>query len=483
MSVLPFLDRRAFVAGLTASVVAVDGAKSQQSTPKPGDIAQPLPAPDRILRAGPVSRRILPDPAGETPGLGFNNSAPAPVLHARRGEPFALRLENGMREPTSLHWYGLHGANAADGVVGLTQPAVKSGETFDYQFTPSHSGTLWFQSLAQGYASSQLDKGLAGVLIVEEDEPPPCDRELVVLLDDWRLGENGAPVENYDDITDACRSGRLGNRLTVNGHIGAETISLPPRSRVRLRIVNICNARILPMRFLRVGAATVIGLDGQPTEPFDPLRKQVILAPGSRFDVMIDLPAEPGQDCMLVIALAEGLPVVRLVAEGKAVEARPPVQQIPPNDLPPAITLQNAERATLEIGGGLEAQAPSKQPLTVEEIRHRFANPKKIWTLNGGAIGGFSGPPLMRVKQGRPCVVAVTNKSAWVQVIHIHGHHFRYLHPFDDGWEPYWIDTLVVAAGQTIRVAFDAAAVGKWAIRSSVLEHFESGVATWFEVS
>jgi FtsP/CotA-like multicopper oxidase with cupredoxin domain len=74
------------------------------------------------------------------------------------------------------------------------------------------------------------------------------------------------------------------------------------------------------------------------------------------------------------------------------------------------------------------------------------------------------------------------NRSAWSQVIHVHGHNFRLLHPFDDGWEPYFLDTLYVAEGRTAHISFVADNPGRWAVRSSILEHFESGVLTWFEV-
>jgi FtsP/CotA-like multicopper oxidase with cupredoxin domain len=360
---------------------------------------------------------------------------------------------------------------------------VKPGQSFDYSFTPRMAGTNWFHPLVPGFTAAQVDRGLTGMLIVEETTPPVVDSEFACFLDDWHLREDGTHAEPFLDPLDAARSGRLGNRLTVNGAAGPEVIRLPPRSRIRLRIINIANARIMPMRFEGVPGASVIAIDGQPTEPFDPLRKQVTLGPGGRFDVMVDFPDEPGKEGRLVIALGDGLPVFRFVAEGAPVEARPKVAPLPDNGLPPAVVLQNAERSVLEIAGGVEAPAPGVQASTADEIRTRYKDPRKIWQLNYGRSDGFGGAPLMRVKSGRPCVLAIVNKSAWAQVIHTHGHHFRYLHPFDDGWEPYWLDTLVVPAGQTIRVAFVAETPGRWAIRSSILEHFESGIATWFEVS
>jgi FtsP/CotA-like multicopper oxidase with cupredoxin domain len=53
----------------------------------------------------------------------------------------------------------------------------------------------------------------------------------------------------------------------------------------------------------------------------------------------------------------------------------------------------------------------------------------------------------------------------------------------DDGWEPYWLDTLQVPEGRTVRFAFLADNPGKWLFSSAVLERFDTGLWTWFEVT
>jgi FtsP/CotA-like multicopper oxidase with cupredoxin domain len=59
-------------------------------------------------------------------------------------------------------------------------------------------------------------------------------------------------------------------------------------------------------------------------------------------------------------------------------------------------------------------------------------------------------------------VLALTNRSSTPAVFHLHGHHFRLLDRLDDGWKPFWLDTLMVDAGQTQRVAFAAETKGRW---------------------
>jgi FtsP/CotA-like multicopper oxidase with cupredoxin domain len=77
----------------------------------------------------------------------------------------------------------------------------------------------------------------------------------------------------------------------------------------------------------------------------------------------------------------------------------------------------------------------------------------------------------------------VTNRTIWTQVLHLHGHSARLLHPLDDGWEPYWTDTAQIPEGKTLRFAFRAEFPGKWLISSAVTERLDAGLWTWFEVT
>jgi FtsP/CotA-like multicopper oxidase with cupredoxin domain len=80
-------------------------------------------------------------------------------------------------------------------------------------------------------------------------------------------------------------------------------------------------------------------------------------------------------------------------------------------------------------------------------------------------------------------VLAIANQTPTVQPLHLHGHVFRLLHPFDDGWEPYWLDTFQVPENRTVRIAYVADNPGRWALSSAVLERFDTGLWTWFEVT
>ncbi len=84
-----------------------------------------------------------------------------------------LRLKNGTDKPLSLHWHGVRNVNAMDGVGGVTQEPVPPGGDFLYDFTPPDAGTFLIRPLVVGGSSEPSGRGLAGLLVVEEANPPP----------------------------------------------------------------------------------------------------------------------------------------------------------------------------------------------------------------------------------------------------------------------------------------------------------------------
>ncbi len=83
---------------------------------------------------------------------------------------------------------------------------------------------------------------------------------------------------------------------------------------MRLRVIGASNARLCPLKF---DGMDVRRRHGRPAlRSFDPLKRTVILAPGSRFDVIADLPREAGKEAVLKVDLGPGLPVLRMPVEG-----------------------------------------------------------------------------------------------------------------------------------------------------------------------
>jgi FtsP/CotA-like multicopper oxidase with cupredoxin domain len=471
----PLINRRNMISGavafgLSARVITIPHKAAAQNAPF-------------TLTAAAGKRQLRLNPAVETDVWGYNGETPGPVIRVKRSQTSVIKLVNNLPQPTSLHIHGLRHANAMDGVAGLTQPAIEPGQSFDYAIKPPDSGTSIYYPVVIGRSAEQLERGLCGMFIVEDDAPEPVELDMALMLDDWRLNAENQIETGFNAPNDSARIGRLGNVLTVNGRPGPAEVKLRPRARVRLRIAGTMNARIVPMRFEKMAKATVIAIDGQPCEAFDPLKRLVIVAPGSRYDIILDLPEKAGEETLVIVSLGDGFTVVRFVTEGEPLAEKPPIKDLPPNpQLPAGIRLQEARRAELSISGGWDVNDPAGAGATPAQVAAKFPDPAKVWTLNHGFPSGITGKPLFSVKKGSVTVVAITNRSNWPQVITTHGHVFRVLHALDDGWEPFFLDTVVVPENRTVRIAMIADNPGKWLIRSAILEHMEAGVLTWFEV-
>src|SRR6266852_13389 len=118
----------------------------------------------------------------------YGGIVPGPVVRLRQGEPARIVVENRLDEDTTVHWHGIRLPNAMDGVPGLTQPPIKPGGTFTYEFTPPDAGTFWYHPHANSL--QQLGRGMAGALIIDEPESVAVDRDVLWMLTDWRLRSN-----------------------------------------------------------------------------------------------------------------------------------------------------------------------------------------------------------------------------------------------------------------------------------------------------
>jgi FtsP/CotA-like multicopper oxidase with cupredoxin domain len=256
-------------------------------------------------------------------------------------------------------------------------------------------------------------------------------------------------------------------------------LAFAPGSRLRLRVVNAANARIMEL-FCQGGEVKVIALDGQFCDPFEPARRALPLGPGARAELLLDLPPKEGESCKIILRGETELPDATLVefrTEGAAKPPPPPVLPQAPNPLLPAeIRLDKAKKLDLVLDGGwTKANPPGFKP-TGEALR-------RTWSINGKSSTGLDGAPLFSVKKGTPVSLGLANKSLWPQVIHVQGHVVRLLHDLDDGWEPYWRDSVIVPPLRTKHIAFVADNPGKWLVASAIMDHFANGLAGWFEVS
>ncbi len=426
--------------------------------------AAPSPTADGFWRmeAAPHRLSLAPPPAEAASALAYAGQIPGPPLRVKRGDDLKVRLANRLAEPTMLCFPGLRPPNASAGYGGLTTPRLKPGESLDIRFAPPDAGFNLYLPHAGATDAGQQGRGLFGPIIVDEPEKLDVDEDFVVILSDWNLDDKGQIKDDFSDPALLRGAGRRGALIFANGVAAPLKLSARPGARIRLRIGNAATARLAAVAI--EGAKTlIVAVDGQPSDPFEPLRNQFPMGPGARFELLFDMPR--GKDTAVNFALRGAgeaeTPFIAIKGEGEPAAERGALGRLPPNPLLPAeIALENGRRTDIVVTGG--GGAP--------------------FALNGATFKDWSPKPVAALARNAVSVFALANRTAVVQSLRLGGHAARILHSMDDGWEPYWRDTILVQPGRTISIAFVASNPGKWPIESSIPEHRAAGVGGWFSV-
>lgn len=414
------LNRRELIAGL--GLAGFGAAALAPAWPRAGHAQQ---RPPLNLQARPDSLTLRPGgPA--TPVW----SLTGPDLRFRRGETAEIAFGNDLPVAATLDWRGIDGAPAAASL--LAQPPLATSGKTTLQLPLRHAGT--FLCGLDGFGAGETRPARPRPLVVAESPAVAVDRDEILLIEEWRLRPDGTAVTPGIDPGDAAAL------LTINGQVSPD-IPVTTHQRLRFRLINGSQRTVIAIKF-DATEIRVMAIDGQPAEPFAARNGAVVMAPGGRADVFIDVVAPAGAaSAILLHDGKEARPAGRLVV-GKAppVRAAPlaPAPPLPSNGLPAQLDLKGAQRVDVPLG------VPADWAVAA-----RF-NP--------------SAPPAFQAKTGRTMVLTLINRAGTATVFHLHGHHFRLLDRLDDGWKPFWLDTLAVEPGQTQRIAFSAEYPGRYLI-------------------
>ena len=316
--------------------------------------------------------------------------------------------------------------------------------------------------------SHAAERGAIGV-VAPGNADPSVDRDMVVMLSDFLLAADNGLRFGSTPPRDTVAS-----VVTVNGRPGPVAAKVPPRSRLRLRLANASVQRLMVVSC--VGARPMVAaIDGQPCELFAPARNAVPIGPGARYDLLLDMPEAASASVRFTLKptlaingkLEPERELLLLSTEGVAPPAKPPMTAQPADaDLPARIPLESAQRVDLTFDG---------RPGTP-------TTPPAGWTVN--SISGLAAEkPVLTVRRGNAVVLGLTNASPTLLPLRIGGQAVRLLHARDDGWEPYWRDTLLLPPKGQAHEAFVADAVGRWPIDSGFDDLTLAGASCWFTVT
>jgi FtsP/CotA-like multicopper oxidase with cupredoxin domain len=441
-SLKSLLDRRELMAGLGAVALAPTWPVAGRAQGNPQ--GNPQGRPSLALQAKPDSLALRPGIAA-TPIW----SLQGPELTFKRGDTLAVDFGNGLPAPAVLNWRGIDGVPAAEPLTG--RPPLAAGGKDAVQLSLRHAGTFLCESGLLGDGQAQPSRPRP--LIVRETEPAATDRDEVLLIEDWRVRPDGTAIAPGTDPANAAPV------HTINGQTSLD-LSARANERVRLRIVSGCQRSVIAIKLEGI-EVRVMAIDSQPSEPFLARNGALVLAPGGRVDAFIDLTNPTGS--VVPILLHDGKearPIGKIVVSSEPPIRPAPLPAAPPllsNGLPERLDLKNATRIDLALGGPPGDWVP----------------PAKF---------SATAPPAFRAKGGRTVVLALTNRAAIATVFHLHGHHFRLLDRLDDGWKPFWLDTLAIESGQTQRIAFLAEYPGRYLIESVATDWAAPRLVRWYAV-
>jgi FtsP/CotA-like multicopper oxidase with cupredoxin domain len=163
---------------------------------------------------------------------GYNGQTPGPTIEAVEGDRVRLLVTNKLPEHTTIHWHGVFLPSGMDGVGGLSQPQIKPGETYAYEFTLRQHGTHMYHPHAD--EAVQMAMGMMGFFIIHPRRPARrVDRDFCIFPHEWFV-EPATSTPNPNIMTDF-------NIFTFNSRAFPGTDHLVVRlgERVRLRFANV----------------------------------------------------------------------------------------------------------------------------------------------------------------------------------------------------------------------------------------------------
>jgi FtsP/CotA-like multicopper oxidase with cupredoxin domain len=489
----PRVGRRVVLLGSLGALATGALASCGSNDPAPSTTRLIGPHSDQVrnaerLRRSPgqrvVTGRITAQPA--TVDLGsrtvetwaYADTVPGPTLRTTAGDLLRVEVTNRLPVETSIHWHGLALSNDMDGVPGITQDPIPAGGAFTYEFTTPDPGTYFFHP----HTGVQLDRGLHGVLVVDDPaEPGAYDQEWIVVLDDWIDGTGQTPDEVLADLVSMSgmtkggmgHGGMMGEGMNspllggagdvdyphylINGRTpeAPATLTGKPGQRARLRIINAGSDTAFRVA-LGSHQLTITHSDGFPVDQVT--TDALLIGMGERYDVTVDL----ADGVFPLVAAAEGKSGAGLAIVRTAAGTAPgPGVDVP--ELSRQVVLGSDHAANDSVR--LDSRAVDQR---LDVVLAGGMMPYR-WTINGAS---FPDTKPLDVAPGERVRLRLRNRSMMFHPMHLHGHTFGLV---EGGARK---DTVIVRPMQSSEVDLDADNPGQWALHCHNIYHAETGMMT-----
>lgn len=446
----------------------------------------------------------------------YNGALPGQLIRAREGQRVRITLHNELREPTTIHWHGIDVPNNMDGVPDLSQLLVQSGASFVYEFEARPAGTRWYHT--HFHSEQQLDAGLAAAFIIDPIAPEPSiDRDYTLVLDDFittgaaqsatsgqtdqhhgmAMGATALPKSpestNGSEMMGGGGNGMMGSggmmgnnprvdekydTFTINGKAfpATENLNVKKGERVQLRLINASNMQTFVVRLLG-HTLSVTHTDGNPLRA--PVEVDAVpIAPSERYDVafIADNPGKWLLSALDQVHAERGL-ATYVVYQGS---------ESATTNTDDAKDTRKLKIWNYHMGEGIDllpnvASEPGVHALTLSGGGMMGSG------LDDWAINGLKYPDTdpIQVRHNDSAVLQISNMSAELHPMHLHGQSFRVLSV--NGAQlraPLIKDTVAVSAHMgTTNLGFVASNPGDWMFHCHKPMHMDAGMISLVKIA
>ena len=470
--VSPFAATRASLLSQTSTATSSSGGGQQESKA------------DYTLRIGQVTVEL--DRSHILSTVGYNGTAPGPVMRMRAGKPVTVDVINDTDTPEFVHWHGMLIPPEADGTEEEGSPVVPPHGRQRFQLTPGPAGSRWYHSHAM--AMDDLHKGAYtgqfGFVFVDGgngqiQDGGHYDQELFLALRDWEPFFTGT----MDDEDDDTHNGPLLEKPAVmntdpNGlEVGSMTYSFNDKALgsgdpIRVRegqrlLIHFLNASAIENRRIAMAGhkMRVVALDGNPV-PTPQTLDSIFLGAGERIDVVVEM-NQPG-----VWILGATEKPVRESGLGVVVEYagqhRPP-QWIDPPKIPWDYTIFGTQTST--------SPAPNQNIELIFEKLPGGAGKFNLWLINGKPYPHEREFVLQRGARYR---LTMRNRTDDAHPMHLHRHLWELIEVNGKKTAGILKDTVVVPYFGRAVVDFTADQPGLALFHCHIQQHMDYGFKALF---
>ncbi len=232
-----------------------------------------------------------------TTTMGANGNVLGPTLIMQKGDFVDITVNNNLADTTTIHWHGMHVSAANDGGPHTT---IAPGASWNPQFTVmDKAGTYWYHPHLHEKTNKHVSLGIAGFIIVQDEEEAALDLPRTYGVDDFPLV---IQTKDFDEQKEIIVPSNSDDVVMVNATIDP-SLDVPAQV-IRFRLLNGSSMRVFKIGLSNNGTFYQIGTDGGLlSEPLPLTRLQI--APGERAEILIDLSGKEGQEMKLMSYASE----------------------------------------------------------------------------------------------------------------------------------------------------------------------------------